>query len=272
MRLTFWLALVAGGLLSPLVGAHAPAEAEGGGALSVIWYLLPPGLILIVFLCWLRGAWSNPPEPGRLLLVLTALGGSVLTLTGPLDAWAHTGGGPHMVQHMLLIGLLAPLWVLARPQAALVRGSGRLGRPLISALARLAQHPLWMAYLHGAVIWLWHLPPVYDLALTHPGWHALEHLSFLLTAVLFWWAVLTTSARRTPFALLALLFTLMHTGFLGALLTFAREPLYADTLNLQDQQLAGLIMWVLGGLPYLLASGWVTRRWWRQLSVRMARV
>ncbi|TGG91562.1 cytochrome c oxidase assembly protein [Natronospirillum operosum] len=219
----------------------------------------------------------NPQHPMQLALGLTvwsvwfvALYGGLLTLIGPLDQWAHTGTGPHMVQHMLLMGLIAPLWILLRPQAQLVRGSGALGQPLIGGLARLARHPLWMAYLHGGAIWLWHLPAVYDLALDHAGWHAAEHLSFLLTAVLFWWAVLSTSARRSPFALLALLLTLMHTGFLGAIMTFGREPFYADARDLQDQQLAGLIMWVLGGIPYLLAAGWVTRRWLLHLSRRMA--
>ncbi len=252
-------------LLSPTVLAHEPS---GSGW---VWALLPPLFLGVVALLWARGAWRNPPPLFNLIGAPLLLSVCLLTLIGPLDTWAHTGTGPHMVQHMLLIGLLAPLWISLRPQQQLVPGCGRIGRPIIGALARLARHPLWMAYLHGAVIWAWHLPVVYDLALGHAGWHAAEHLSFLLTAVLFWWAVLSTSARRTPFALLALLLTLMHTGFLGALLTFAREPLFADTRDLQDQQLAGLIMWVLGGLPYLLAAGWVSRRWLRHLSLRMSR-
>ncbi|MCH8551568.1 MAG: cytochrome c oxidase assembly protein [Natronospirillum sp.] len=251
-------------LLSPGAFAHEPA-ADGQ-----IWALLPPLLILLVALCWWRGAWATPPPLYRMIGVQLALAGGLLTLIGPLDQWAHTGTGPHMVQHMLMIGLIAPAWVLLRPQAQLVRGAGRLGQSLIGGVGYLARHPLWMAYLHGGVIWLWHLPVVYDLALDHAAWHAAEHLSFLLTAVLFWWAVLSTSARRTPFALLALLLTLMHTGFLGAIMTFAREPFYADARDLQDQQLAGLIMWVLGGIPYLLAAGWVTRRWLLHLSRRMA--
>jgi cytochrome c oxidase assembly factor CtaG len=61
----------------------------------------------------------------------------------------------------------------------------------------------------------------------------------------------------------------MHTGFLGALLTFAREPLYGEARDLQDQQLAGLIMWVVGAIPYLIAAGWCGLRWYRQMVRRM---
>jgi putative membrane protein len=103
------------------------------------------------------------------------------------------------------------------------------------------------------------------LAVNNPWWHALEHACFLLSAGLFWWAVLRASRTRMPWALLALLLTLMHTGFLGAILTFAQSPIYGEARSLEDQQLAGLIMWVLGGIPYLLASAWLGWRWYMQL-------
>jgi cytochrome c oxidase assembly factor CtaG len=76
---------------------------------------------------------------------------------------------------------------------------------------------------------------------------------------------LRAGQARTLWALAALLFTLMHTGFLGALLTFARDPLYAETRDLQDQQLAGLIMWVAGAVPYLIASAWMGHRWFQRI-------
>jgi len=95
----------------------------------------------------------------------------------------------------------------------------------------------------------------------HPWWHVVEHLLFIVSATLFWWAILRSSRLLVPWALLALLFTLMQTGLLGALLTFASEPLYGEARSLEDQQLAGLIMWVLGAVPYLLASGWLGWRW-----------
>jgi cytochrome c oxidase assembly factor CtaG len=133
----------------------------------------------------------------------------------------------------------------------------------------LSRHPLLAAYLHGAVIWFWHTPHFYMLAVRNPWWHIVEHACFLVTAGLFWWALLNANTRRLPWALLALLLTLMHTGILGALLTFARAPLYGEVRDLADQQLAGLIMWVLGAIPYIGASAWLGHRWYRQILRRI---
>jgi putative membrane protein len=129
----------------------------------------------------------------------------------------------------------------------------------------LSRYPIWAGGLQGAAIWFWHAPKFYNLALADPGWHFVEHAGFALGAGLFWWSVL---GRHSAAALPALLFTFMHMGMLGALLTFAQTPLYDDRLDLQDQQLAGLIMWVPGGLPYLIAGAWCGLRWFRQLTLR----
>jgi putative membrane protein len=136
-------------------------------------------------------------------------------------------------------------------------------------MLRLTRYPLLLAYLHGGVIWFWHMPYFYLLALENPWWHSVEHAFFLVTAGLFWWAVLNTSPRHSGWALLAVLFTLMHTGFLGAVLTFAQQPLYGSTRPLADQQLAGLIMWVVGAIPYMMAAMWIGYRWYLQLLRRM---
>ena len=104
------------------------------------------------------------------------------------------------------------------------------------------------------------------LALENPWIHVFEHACFLISAVWFWWACLHAFTRNVPYALLALLVTLMHTGFLGAFLTFGSTPFYGESRNLADQQLAGLIMWVVGGVPYITAAFWVGHRWYRQLQ------
>src|SRR5690606_35907833 len=112
--------------------------------------------------------------------------------------------------------VIAPLWAMSRPLAQLLAGGG--GRALAWSLAPLlqfARHPLFAAWLHGAVIWFWHMPAFYTLALANPWWHLVEHACFLLTAGLFWWAVLGSNRQNAAWALLAVLFTLMHTGFLG---------------------------------------------------------
>jgi cytochrome c oxidase assembly factor CtaG len=104
-------------------------------------------------------------------------------------------------------------------------------------------------------------------AVQNNGWHVLEHASFLFTGWLFWWAVLRPGQGGVLQATLALLFTVMHTGLLGALLTFARAPLYwSESRELWDQQLAGLVMWIPGGMVYLAAAAWAGYRWLAQAT------
>ena len=186
-------------------------------------------------------------------------------LIGPLDRLAESNAAAHMIQHMLMMVAIAPLWVLAQPLPQLANAA-RWITGLWTPLLRLARYPVAAAVVHGLVIWFWHAPRLYILALENPWWHLVEHASFLLTAGIFWWAVLRSSRRAGPAALLALLFTLMHTGFLGALLTFASGSLYGEGRDLLSQQLAGLTMWVVGGIPYLVAALWTGSRWFQQIT------
>src|SRR5690606_28990492 len=128
------------------------------------------------------------------------------------------------------------------------------------------------------VLWFWHAPPVYEAAIVSAPLYWLMQLSLLGSAVVLWQRILGGDTQLGA-ALLALLATIVQMGMLGALLTFAREPLYEAHLTTTlpfgltphaDQQLAGLIMWVPAALPYLLvAILLVTRRFERaQLPVR----
>jgi putative membrane protein len=117
--------------------------------------------------------------------------------------------------------------------------------------------------LQAISLWLWHAPKLFDLALANPGWHIVQHLSFLVTALLFWWAVLHGRERRVGIAVGCLFFTATVSGALGALMAFSSSPWYAgyaasglDAFGLtpaEDQQLAGLLMWIPGGLVHALA-------------------
>lgn len=252
----------------PAAQAHTPLSGDP----QTQWATGLAALVLAsLWLIYLRGAWrtwgpgtggsSEGGQLKRLLWMHSGLALSVVAVFGPLDARAETSAALHMVQHMLFMVVIPPALVFARPLPQCKAGLGRLAIPLVTPLLRLTAYPMATAFLHAAMIWFWHVPRFYRLALDNPWWHAVEHACFLVSAGLFWWAVLRAGARRTPAALLALLFTLMHTGFLGAMLTFARAPLYRDSLDLADQQLAGLIMWVPGAVPYLLASAWLAYRW-----------
>lgn len=219
-------------------------------------------LLGAAWLAYVVGSRRATPAAGRAGRFHLATALALLAAFGPLDAWAARSAALHMVQHMLLVVAIAPLWVLARPLPQWRAALG--GRRLWAWPARTSRRPLAMALLHGAALWFWHAPRPYALALQDPVWHAIEHAFLLVTAALFWSAVLHAGSSSRGQAMLALLLTVIHTGLLGALLTFARLPLYGDARDLADQQLAGLIMWVPAGFAYVFAAAHCGRRWMRR--------
>ena len=244
---------------SPLAIAHNPltgtVHERAAGGLSAL-------VLLAAWFVYGRGSFVIRPSVGSAVTCHSAFLLCVVTVLGPLDDLAGTSTAAHMLQHMLMIAVIAPLWVLGRPLPQLHAGGARYLAAIWRPLLRLASRPMPAAFVHGAVIWFWHMPTFYMLAVQQPWWHTIEHALFLSTAGVFWWSVLRASTVNSPDVAMALLFTLMHTGFLGALLTFSPEPVYHEARSLADQQLAGLIMWVAGAIPYLVAAGWVLRRWY----------
>jgi len=204
----------------------------------------------------------------------------VLALVTPLDSLSGALFSAHMVQHELLMLVAAPLLVLGRPLAL---WAWALPRPWARVTGKFFHLPAWRLpwlivtgpfvawLLHALALWMWHVPRLFDAALDDPTINAWQHLSFLLTALLFWWSVLGAATRRERGVAMASLFTTMvHTGALGALLTFARAPWYphyfATTspfgINaLEDQQLGGLIMWVPAGGVYIFCGLVMAVRW-----------
>jgi putative membrane protein len=211
-----------------------------------------------------------------------------LALAGALVSPLHELGEQlftaHMVEHEIVMAIAAPLLVLARPGGIFLwafpaktrRRIGRLIRAgaLRGAWVRLTQ-PLTATILRCVAIWAWHVPLLFDAAVTNIAVHRLQHLSFFLTAVLFWWALLR---RAKPGVAAADLFiTMTHTGILGALMTFAPRVLYqVQTAHaarwgltpLEDQQLAGLVMWVPAGTVYAGAAIAFAAEWVRGSSRR----
>jgi putative membrane protein len=199
----------------------------------------------------------------------------VIALVSPLDTLGASFFSAHMVQHELLMVVVAPLMVLGRPLAAWAWAFAPAQRQAIGRGLRVRwwasvwawlTDPLAAWVLHALALWLWHVPRFFDAALANEGWHALQHASFLGTALLFWWAVLGRDARsrqNSGFALAYLFTTMLHTSALGALLTLAPTPWYegyATTTALfglgpvEDQQLGGLVMWIPGGFAYVAAG------------------
>lgn len=197
-----------------------------------------------------------------------------IALVSPVHALAERLFAVHMLEHEILMTLAAPLLVLARPMGGMLwalplarrRMIGAVGRSRwVSRPWRILVDPPVATLTHGAAIWLWHVPLLFNAALESPFVHGLQHVSFLGSALLFWWSLLRGRARVRGYGAAAfyLFVTALHSGFLGILLSIARSPIYpaqsSDAAHwgltpLEDQQLAGLIMWVPAGLVYAAAT------------------
>jgi cytochrome c oxidase assembly factor CtaG len=230
----------------------------------------------------LRRLWSAAGSGrgisrGRAAAFTAGLVALAVALVSPLDPLGDALFSAHMAQHLALILVAAPLLVAGAPRLAMLwalpqpwrgrvggavaRGVGRLTRPVVAFAAA------------SASLWLWHLPRAYQAALARDPVHAVEHASFLGTALLFWWVVLQPEGRRGLSRGAAILYVLamaVESSALGALITFSPRLLYAAHVPwtaawglspLQDQQLAGLIMWVPAGFVYLGVMGWLFLGW-----------
>ncbi len=198
-----------------------------------------------------------------------------IALLSPVDPLGGMLFSAHMVQHVLLIMVAAPLLALGAPAHTWIWMlplylRRRLAhwwvlRPYLRHTVRLLclPIPIWLA--SALSLWVWHVPRLYEAALDNDFVHALEHASFVATAWLFWGAVFKLSSRSkmgNGVAILLLFTAALQSGILGALITFARVPWYARYQSttagwgltvLADQQLAGVIMWVPAGLVYMVA-------------------
>jgi putative membrane protein len=214
-----------------------------------------------------------------------------LALLSPLHALGGVLFSAHMAQHELLMTVAAPLLVLGKPLIPFVwalsprwrRVTGRWAsaKSIARPWAALT-HPAAAFLVHGAAIWIWHLPSLYDAAVTSEAMHAAQHATFFGTALLFWWVVFHPSPARggTPAAIGILFGTVLHTGALGAALTLMPRLVYSayaattvpwGLMPTDDQQLGGLIMWVPGGLAYIVAALALVARMLRESEQRVAR-
>jgi cytochrome c oxidase assembly factor CtaG len=202
-------------------------------------------------------------------------------LLSPLDALGQQLFSAHMLQHEVLMLVAAPLLVLGQPFAASVWAFPSALRQRVGAVAAfkaLRTLRQWLALplvawsVHALVLWVWHAPPLFEAALLHRSVHTLQHATFFFAAALFWWACwAAVRARHGGGPLILYQFTTMvHTGALGALLVFspvAWFPAYLHSARewsltpLEDQQLGGLIMWIPGGIAYLIAGLALLHRW-----------
>ncbi|MER9679867.1 cytochrome c oxidase assembly protein [Mesorhizobium sp. M0184] len=264
----------------------------GAGAPQAGWTLalpitLPLTMVALLyaagaFRLWRRSARSRPLRLRQALLFATGWAILAAALVSPLHAFGERVFTAHMIEHELLMAVAAPLLVASRPAAAMMwalptklrlafgaAGQAKVLRTVWAAVSR----PLAATFLHGVAIWAWHVPALFEAALAQGVLHYAQHASFFGTGLLFWWVLLPRSGREQAYgsAVMHLFFTSLHTGLLGVLLLVSPRLWYPvnaagaelwSLSPLEDQQLAGLVMWVPAGLIYggaalLLAGLWI---------------
>lgn len=262
-----------------------PAAAHVGAAVSDVppWTLdpvvtAPLAISLALFAVgWRRLAARSGqglPALKRRALLFAA---GWLTLAGAVISPLHAAGersfAAHMFEHELLMLVAAPLLVMSEPLAVMLWAFPRTGRQALASAARasvvsdpwrLLTQPVAATLLQAAALWLWHAPRLFERALLIDGWHVAQHLSFLASALFFWSAMLHRRPRQHGVAALCLFATSVVSGALGALMAFSPSPWYGAYANLglapfgltplEDQQLAGLLMWVPGGAVHAGAA------------------
>lgn len=266
----------------------APALAHGSHEGPLGWTLdpmlvIPLGLALLVYT---RGCWrlsrraSVPVRPAPFLAGWTVL---TLSLTSPLHEAGERSFTMHMIEHELI--MLVATFLLAASSSGGVLAWG-LPRPLRLALAgswksplqkawRVLTEPITATAVQAGVMWGWHAPILFDYALDRPSWHIAQHASFFLSSLLFWWAMLHPRKGPAGYGVSAacLFATSLIGGALGALMSLSSSPWYADYAAMDmtgigldpidDQRLAGLIMWIPGGLVHGAAAVVLCYRWLR---------
>jgi putative membrane protein len=211
-----------------------------------------------------------------------------IALVSPLHPMGEVLFSAHMAQHEVMMVLAAPLLVLGRPLVPYLWGLpedwrrclGRWSkRPANAQLWDFISHPLHAWWIHFVALWGWHIPRLFQATITSDLVHTLQHLSFLISALLFWWALFRRQGAEKQYgaALLYIFTTMIHTGVLGVLLTFSTVvwyPAYTATTGpwgltpLEDQQLGGLIMTVPPIAVYLAAFLVLFARWVRESDLR----
>jgi putative membrane protein len=227
------------------------------------------GLTFVGTLYWIGVRELRARRAGPSRIERAAFGAGWLALVASILPWFDAAAlelfSAHMAQHELMMLVGAPLIVAGRPLATCLwalpetwrrRIALPLQRRTVASLARTIAAPVTAWTLHGLVVWIWHAPGLYELAVRSEPVHMLQHAMFISTSVLFWWGLLYGRYGRAGYgaAVFYVFTTAIHTGILGAMLTFAPSPLYGvyampghnDPLG--DQQLAGLVMWIPAGL------------------------
>jgi len=239
-----------------------------------------------------RGRGLRRPSGGGIGATMSGLALAAVALSAPADSLADQLFWAHMVQHLVLIAVAAPLVVLGEPlltigevaPGAWRRAGGRLSGRLWRSTTKARRTAAVTWAVAGIVLICWHAPVAFDAAVRVSWLHALEHLMLFTSAVAFWWPILLPAPRgrigpAVAIAGVIAMSTLM--SVLGAALVFSPSVWYPANRTaeiahgidpLADQQLAGSIMWVPAGLIYLGVAAWLFITWAEDAAERRTRV
>lgn len=216
----------------------------------------------------------------------------LLAASAPVDILSARLFWVHMVQHLLLLVVMSPLFVAGAPLLPVWLGMPNWARRILTASAKLKAGPAFRKLGHwlrqpaiscGLLIigtWVWHWPALYDLALTNDAIHDwFEHLTFIAVSVLFWTLVIPSPPLHIRMGYIGRMgcvgVAIVQNVVLAVLLGFAQHPLYAPYAQLatgrggfsalQDQQLGAGIMWTFGDVPFGIAFSVLVQRWFASL-------
>ena len=270
---------------------HA-GNAVGAAWMQWNWQPFTTAALAAVGVAYARGARRCEPARVRAASFWSGWALLVFALLSPLHALSEQYFSAHMTQHTILMALAAPLIVLGRPGTTMLWAFSPERRRSLAHNAAIVQlrnfadvSPFGAFALHAVAIWLWHLPVLYDAAVRSDIVHVVQHASFFGTAVLFWSSLLSPSARavRLGKGVVYVFATAAHTSILGAFLALSPVLWYAvynvthaQLSPLEDQQLAGFIMWIPAGVFYVIAalgmlSAWLQRAERRNAVTQVAR-
>jgi cytochrome c oxidase assembly factor CtaG len=229
---------------------------------EIAWTFDPIAVVgVVVFAALYAAAWRHArgrgerhrPGIGRLVVYAGGLLAILAALVSPIDKLGEQLLVMHMLQHILLLDVAPILMILGFTKVLLRPATRRL--QLIERRAGPLAHPAVAVIAYGGLMWLWHIPRMYDLALDHEWIHALEHTCFFAAGALYWWFVLSPIRSRQRLRglgpIMYMVSTKLIVGALGIVLAFAPHALYPfyehgprywGLTAGEDQSLAGLLM------------------------------
>lgn len=278
-------------------GAEAPSPSFPSSLLE--WRLDPTAIVPLLLVAALY-VWAvrrvDAAHPGnrhpahRTWLFMAGLAAIAVALTSPIEAYEGLLFSVHMIQHMLLELVAAPLLLAGAPITLALRASSptvrrRLLSVLQSRVVHVVSFPVIAWVLFAAVNWGWHFSTLYDQALENELLHYFQHATFLGAALLFWWPAIGADPSPWrlphPMRLFYLFLAMPQNSFLGVALLQTSTVLYPHYVTngrtwgpspLEDQHLGGVLMWVMGDMAFLVGMAVVVALWVRHEERRTTRL